>query len=319
MRVGFWVPDPDSQAAPERCFRWTAEALVDRDGIDLLVGAPGDCDWDVPSVNVDSPRKLAARHDSDIVHWNKMMDETIPKVVPAKRVLTYHGDVQWSEPRLNYGAHPLLTSLKERMVELLKLWQYDAVCFVSNDLHERMGESLSPLLSNTVTTPNGVPPHIERTEPAQEDPYIFHVSQCGSRKNPERLIEGFRRADVDMPLYIAGSGWEVDTANVTTLGYVDDEDLSAWYSGAAAFLFPSLHECFGLPAVEAIECGTTPVISDRYALPEVAGEAGVICDPEDPDDIAVAIERAVECESPTGTTFSWERTADRLTNVYEAL
>lgn len=319
MRVGLWVSNPRSDAAPERCFRWTAEALADCDGINLLVGSPEDCDWNAPSIEVSSPRQLAVTHDADVVHWNKMMDDTIPKLIPAKRVLTYHGDVQWSEPRLNYGDHPFLTSFKERAVETFKIWQYDAVCFVSNDLRERMVNRLNPLLPRTITTHNGVPPHIRKTTPARNNPYIFHVSQCGPRKNPDGLLEGFRRSNVDMPLYIAGSGWEVDDPNVTTLGYVDDDDLSRWYTGAAAFLFPSLHECFGLPAVEAIECGTTPVVSDRYALPEVTGEHGVTCDPESPDEIASAIERAVASDDPPGTLFSWDRTADQLTDVYKSL
>jgi glycosyltransferase involved in cell wall biosynthesis len=318
MNVAFWVPDPNSRAAPERCFRWTAEALADRDDVDLLVGSPDNCDWGVPSTDVSTPGRLAVAHDADVVHWNKMMDDTIPKLVPAKRVLTYHADVQWAEPRLNYGDHPLLTSLKERVVEVCKLWQYDAVCFVSNDLRERMQNGLGSLLPSSVTTPNGVAPHIGRSEPAREDPYLFHVSERGPRKNPEGLLEGFRRADVDMPLYLAGSGWGdvVDSSGVRTLSYVPDEELSRWYSGASAFLFPSLHECFGRPAVEAIECGTTPVVSDRYALPEVVGDQGVLCDPDDPDSIAAAIERAIERESPSGTSFSWHRTADRLVNVY---
>lgn len=245
------------------------------------------------------------------------MDKTIPKLVSAKRVLTYHGDVQWAEPQLNYGDYPYLTSGKERVVEALKLWQYDAVCFVSDDLHHRAGERLGPLLSATYTTHNGVPPHIEQTESAVDHDYLFHVSQYGPRKNPERLLEGYRRADVDMPLYIAGTGWEVADGDIITLGYVDDAEISRWYSGASAFLFPSLHECFGLPAVEAIECGTTPVVSNRYALPETAGDQGVLCNPEDTDDIARAIEDAVERDDPTGgTRFSWNRTANKLVEIY---
>lgn len=321
VNVGFWTPDPGLRTAPERCFRWTAEALADREELDLLVGTPTTCDWDAPSTTVSGPRELAAVHDADIVHWNKMMDRTVPKAVPAKRVLTYHGDVQWAEPHLNYGDHPYLTSAKERLVETLKLWQYDAACFVSEDLHGRMRDRFGRLLPEiTRTTHNGVPPHIGPTEPAREEPYVFHVSVHGPRKNPAGVLEGYRRADLDIPLYIAGSGWEVDDPDITTLGYVEDADLSAWYSGASAFLFPSYHECFGLPAVEAIACGTTPVVSDRYALPEVVGDDGVVCDPDDHGDIARALERAVEREPPSGETgFSWDRTADNLLALYQSV
>jgi glycosyltransferase involved in cell wall biosynthesis len=133
------------------------------------------------------------------------------------------------------------------------------------------------------------------------------------------MLAGYKRADTELPLYIAGSGWQVDEPNIVTLGYVEDEELSAWYSGATALLFPSLHECFGLPAVEAIECGTTPTVSNRYALPEVAGGQGVLCDPTDPDDIARGIEQAIARETPAGATFSWQETAKHLERIYTQL
>lgn len=321
MRVGFWTPDPGSLSAPERCFRWTAEALADHEAVDLVVGSPKECDWDVVTTEAATPRALAVAHDTDVIHWNKMMDYTLPKTVPAKRVLTYHGDAQWIAPQLNYGTHPYLKSVKEIVVEACKIWQYDAVCFVSENARLRMEQRFGRILSQTDTIYNGVPPHIEQTESTNdEQPYVFHVSQYGPRKNPEGLLEGYRRADVEMPLYIAGSGWNVDDPAVTTVGYVDDAEISRWYSGASALLFPSLHEAFGLPVVEAIECGTTPVVSDRYALPEIAGNHGVVCDPDDYDDIARAIERAIECDDPTESTqFSWNRTANKLVDMYKSL
>lgn len=316
-RVGFWAPTPGSNAAPTRCFRWTAEALANRTDIKVRVGSPRPCDWDVNSVQVPSAEELAKS--VDVVHWNHVMNMEFPILADAKTVLTYHGDVQWCEPALNYGDYPYFRSLKERLVELAKLWQFDAICFVSNDVRQRMTERLPYALSRQTTTYNGVPPHIDpNTTPAREEPYLFHVSAHGPRKNPEGLVRGYRESGVDAPLVVAGSGWE-NVHGVESLGFVPDEELSSWYVGAEAFLFPSAHECFGLPIVEAIACGTPVVTSNRYAMSEIARGEAVLCNPDDPADIGRAIEEAVGTTQQPKTLFTWEDTASDLANLYQSL
>ena len=74
-------------------------------------------------------------------------------------------------------------------------------------------------------------------------------------------------------------------------GYVPDEDLATLYGGALAFVYPSLYEGFGLPPLEAMQCGT-PVIAGRVAsLPEVVGDAGILVDLGDPDTLGAAMLR----------------------------
>ena len=102
-------------------------------------------------------------------------------------------------------------------------------------------------------------------------------------------------------------------------GYVSAGDLPALYSGALAFAFPSLYEGFGMPALEAMACGTPVVASNVSSLPEVVGDAGLLVDPTDEDALAGALERIAgdpalrarlrELGLARARLFSWERCA----------
>jgi glycosyltransferase involved in cell wall biosynthesis len=78
---------------------------------------------------------------------------------------------------------------------------------------------------------------------------------------------------------------------VRLTGYVEDADLPVLYSGAEAFIYPSLYEGFGLPVLEAMSCGTPVICSRTTSLPEVAGDAALLVDPCDAESIADAISR----------------------------
>lgn len=131
-------------------------------------------------------------------------------------------------------------------------------------------------------------------------PYILYVGTLQPRKNVERLIEAFAKAKrakrLKQQLVLAGRlGWlpegvlrrlqEVEEA-VTLAGYVPESYLPALYSGATAFVLPSLFEGFGLPVLEAMACGTPVIASDIPSLAEVVGDAGVLFSPQDTDELA---------------------------------
>jgi glycosyltransferase involved in cell wall biosynthesis len=111
-------------------------------------------------------------------------------------------------------------------------------------------------------------------------------------------------------------------------GLVADADLPALYGGAAALVQPSLEEGFGLPALEAMACGTPVVASRRGALPEVVGDAGVLVDPEDERALASALARVLgsagERRALAGrglaraASFTAERTAGRVVELLQA-
>jgi glycosyltransferase involved in cell wall biosynthesis len=147
----------------------------------------------------------------------------------------------------------------------------------------------------------------------------------------------------DCPLVVAGRLPERDTGFapdpcrqaremgleaewVHFIGWVAEEDKPAIYRGAAAFVFPSFYEGFGLPPLEAMACGVPVVGSDAASLPEVVGEGGVLLDPMDAEGMAGALIQLATDEAfhtdirrralDQAATFSWERTAQETLAAY---
>lgn len=131
--------------------------------------------------------------------------------------------------------------------------------------------------------------------------YFLFVGTLQPRKNIARLVEAYRRWRVAHPgdpaaLALAGGrgwlydpGWTEGAPGVRLLGYVDEADKAALYAGALALAFPSLYEGFGFPVIEAMHCGAPVIASRASSLPELVGEAGLLVDPLDVDDIARAL------------------------------
>jgi glycosyltransferase involved in cell wall biosynthesis len=170
--------------------------------------------------------------------------------------------------------------------------------------------------------------------------FLLFVGTLEPRKNLPRLIEGFAMAGLppELPLIVVGRrGWlyEEIFATVARLGlgervrfldFVADANLPALYNLARAFVYPSLYEGFGLPALEALACGTPVVTAAVSSLPEVAGDAAVLVDPERPEAIAAGIRRALDegerlrAAGPAQAgRFTWEKAADDLIACYRTL
>lgn len=166
-------------------------------------------------------------------------------------------------------------------------------------------------------------------------PLVLNVAAKKAHKNQLRLVEALpavRREVPDVQLVLAGASTpyeqqlrerahELGVENAVMLpGYVSDADLEGLYVAAAVFAFPSLNEGFGLPLLEAMARELAVVTSDRSALPEVAGEAALLVDPESVDQIAAATTRVLtdadlRSELVAGGVrraagFTWDRTAE---------
>ena len=176
------------------------------------------------------------------------------------------------------------------------------------------------------------------------DAYFLSIGTLQPRKNLLRLITAHRRLPErlrrEVPLVVVGkAGWNCkdevaqlqarDDPSLQWLGYVPDADLPAVLGGAAALVFVSLYEGFGLPVLEAFAVGVPVVASGTTALPEVASGAALMVDPTDVGEIADAMRQIVETPGLAASlresglerarAFSWERTAEGTLAVYHAL
>jgi glycosyltransferase involved in cell wall biosynthesis len=156
-------------------------------------------------------------------------------------------------------------------------------------------------------------------------PYVLTVASRTARKNLVALdLAAQRLAARGVDLVAAGGDRpqfrdHAPIGHVRALGHVDDAVLPGLYAGAAAFVLPSLHEGFGLTALEALASGTPVVASARGALPEVCGAAAQLVDPADAEEIAEALERALDDPAPwraagpaQAAPLTWDATARAL-------
>jgi len=166
-------------------------------------------------------------------------------------------------------------------------------------------------------------------------PYVMSLNTLEPRKNMDHAIRAFTRLVAQERglelrfLLVGGKGWHYGKVfealeaagplrdRIIMPGYVADEDLAALYSGASAFVYPSLYEGFGLPPLEAMQCGVPVITSNTSSLPEVVGDAGILLDPNDADGLSQAMlevcSRPALRESMSARSlararqFSWER------------
>jgi len=134
-------------------------------------------------------------------------------------------------------------------------------------------------------------------------PYILYVGAAYPHKNLQRLVDAWNMVETNFPeheLILIGKPSEFYTdlmqyikkmniPRVQNIGFVEDEDLGAYYTHAAAVIFPSLYEGFGLPPLEAMAVGTPVIASSASCLPEVLGEGAYYVNPEDTSHIADGI------------------------------
>jgi glycosyltransferase involved in cell wall biosynthesis len=173
--------------------------------------------------------------------------------------------------------------------------------------------------------------------------YLLCLSTIEPRKNLVNTIKAFlafldEYPEEEIYLVVAGKkGWKyedvfnssIDTDRIIFTGYVDDEDISAVYSGALAFLYVSYYEGFGLPILEAMSCGVPVIYGNNSSMREIAGKGGIPASPDDVDEIKGQIVRVLtegelrntlkENAAEQAMKFSWARTARETLDLYRKI
>ncbi|HEY1316466.1 MAG TPA: glycosyltransferase family 1 protein [Gaiella sp.] len=199
--------------------------------------------------------------------------------------------------------------------------------FTAADLRETLGIDQDRI----VHAPPGLDPGLtpEGSSAHLGGRAILGLGTIEPRKNLARLVEAWRLLDGELGLtLVGGEGWgdrpDLADPRIRRLGYVPDDDLGSLYRGAAALVYPSLYEGFGMPVIEAMACGTPVVASAHPSLDEACGDAAVRVDPLDPEAIAAGIGEALARRDELArlglahaARFSWRETGSTMLAALE--
>ena len=243
---------------------------------------------------------------------------TYPGCHPADRVRHFE---RYFFKRLTSVAHVITISefIREEIISLLNISPDNVTAIplaASSIFYRRDAEDVRRYLDS-----QGIPAR-----------YVLTVGTREPRKNLIGLVRAYSKIDTDIPLLCVGwSGWMNETlpveierlrlsGRVKLLGHLSDEELALLYSGALVSVYPSLYEGFGLPIVEAMACDCPVVCSNRSSMPEVAGNAAHLIEPEDENDIVRGLSEMiydsklrqvyVDRGRNRAMQFSWDKTAD---------
>lgn len=279
--------------------------------------------------------------------------EKLPPFVKGRKVITVFDLVSLRD----YMRNPITLTAKLHFIKAI-LWtikKADAVIVISEATKKSVLEVTGIAPSRITVTPLGFDKGlyyprsvddcvcVRKKYGIPKDYFINTSSLLWYRKNLPRLIRAYAqsRARQGSCLVITGKrGMDHDnvveairksgvSSDVLLLGYVPLEDMPALLSGARGLVFPSLHEGFGLPIIEAFACGCPVITSNCSSMPEVAGDAAILVEPLDEYAIRTAIDRLyhddllryglIKKGLERVSLYSWERTAQLTLGVFEGL
>ncbi len=269
-----------------------------------------------------------SRQRSELFHGSHYV---VPWLPLRPSVATVHDLSPWMEP----GWHSNARFVRSRFPFVAGLGLATMVVTPSETVRREVIGFWRIHPARVVATPLAAAAHFRPVSPQPHGlPYLLYLGTLEPRKNLTVLVEAWRevRTRHSVDLVLAGRRREdspefPDEPGLHILGEIPDDELPAWLCGALAFVYPSLYEGFGLPVIEAMQCGTHVIAASSSAVREVAGDAAQLLDPKDTKSWIAAIEAALShperLESwrrrslERAAAFSWTRTARITREVYE--
>lgn len=289
----------------------------------------------------------------DIIHYPRQ--RVYPGFIfssSSKRVVTIHDAGTW---RLNSKA-PLANFVYNRTLKWFRK-KIDGVITVSDFAKKEVNKYYKFPLDKIFVQYLGVNDIYKKVEVDRQsiesfkskyginNKFFLNVSRLQPHKNVKNLILAYKRLNdqkySNYQLVIAGAhSWQTEEIKklindlgfkekVLSPGYVPDDDLLLFYNLAEMLVFPSLHEGFGFPVVEAMSCGCPVITSNMTSLPEIAGKAAILVDPKEPEQISQAIiklltnpqlkQELIDKGIKHSREFNWERSLEKLVKYYNEI
>lgn len=268
----------------------------------------------------------------------------IPLLYSGRLLVTVHDVFHLAMPEFVGGLHKRLYA--KFMFGAVAKRADTVVCdseFTARELTRLTGASEQKLRVIKLGVDNSWFAPVQAPSP-HETPFLLFVGNVKPHKNLIRLLDGFSSIAHVIPHdliivgkkegFITGDDAVQDKAirlgdRVKFTGYIDDAALRQYFSHAAALVFPSLYEGFGLPPLEAMASGCPVIVSNTASLPEVCGDAVVYCNPFSSEDIAKNILLVLQDEHlraelsrkglEQARAFTWDECAEETTRVIRGL
>jgi glycosyltransferase involved in cell wall biosynthesis len=306
-----------------------------------IVSAPNKLFWDQIAVPL-----FARKENLDIIYNPKL---SIPLITSRKTVWVMHGGAQfvvpqafkWSDRLYFKIANRLYAKKATAIITMTKIGANDIVKYMGADpnkmhvIHEAYNEQCKMLSK-------------EQTQPIREkyslpEKFILFVGGLTPLKNFGNLLRAYQMIQDSIPhkLVVVGfKRWKflndlrlIDQLGLNNkvifTGFALDEEIPAFYNLADLFMFPSLYEGFGIPVLEAMACGCPVITSETGCSPEVAGNAAILIDPYNPEQIAGVIKkvltdseeknRLIEKGLNRVKQFSWKNCAEDTLTLFNSL
>jgi glycosyltransferase involved in cell wall biosynthesis len=303
--------------------------------------APNKLWWDQISV----PR-FAKREFLELIYNPKL---SVPLFTRCKTILVMHGGDQFAAPQTFEWHDRLYFTIANRLycksataiITMTYIGANDIVKYMNADpkkihvIHESYNE-LCHVLEREIL--QGI-----KEKYSLPDHYILFVGGLEPKKNVTNLLLAYKKISEFLPhklVFVGFNRWKyskdlrlVDQLGirdrVVFTGFVPDEDIPALYNLADLFVFPSFYEGFGMPVLEAMACGCPVVTTKTGCSPEVAGDAALLVNPYDPEEIAESVKKILTDEMlriqliekglKRVQRFSWHKCAEETLILFESL
>lgn len=269
--------------------------------------------------------------------WSKKTIKFLVKIIMRGKYQANTVDyLEWSTRFALKNAGKIITVSEFTKKEILEIYPF-AKAEKITPIHNGFSESYQPINStekiNQVLTKYGL-----------EKPFLLYVGRLEKKKNTPLLIESFsilkeRHPEIKEKLVLIGNaGFGFDeakylveqfnlTRSVVSTGWIEENDLPVIFNGATSFIFPTRHEGFGIPVIQAMACGVPTVASDIPVLREVADEAVLYFNANDKDALSEAMAKSILDDSlrqdlrekgiKRAANFAWEKCARETLSVIE--